>query len=436
VRPSAFADVGRFALPEHVPDADLDGSAKNEWRELHAVEDHLREAHRRFAKLELRKLDCERDHCGRLACLDGLLAEARKARTGLADRRKTLASNLVRTLEVSLAKQPSGGGQLALGWLIEGDERAREDGAPSPELKRPIELYTSAKANPGASADVKWWAGYLIAHAASDQGDMPRANAEFQALAALPEHEATLDVLYRLADNELDSKKRAEAFRKVTEKAKTAGKSAAALWSVSAFKSVDADLALGQWRSALATAADLARAARSDPDASTLLREAEDRMVLALDALGVREGSFPSVPADSFARVGKEVAVDAEARFDPRAAALAWTAVANGAPDTAEGREGKTKAATVVSAPNADALTRLRTAARACGYQAFGSATGGEIEITVDAMTEGRGTATTKNRAGGDEPIANAATCLRARAPAYFVGANASARATIVYVRR
>lgn len=413
VRPRAEIDVSSLDLPADVPRPDLPADLHPEWDKRTSVKKELEGAQLKGVEIDRARALCEVQRCPKKVCFDDL-------RVGTNTRVKTLKKDLTE-LEDTLAKKlaaaaPTGGTSLALGHLLERAAK-RGDGDPTAEMKPAIAAYEAAKAKSTADSDIGWFARYRLALAYDDAGQTKQAKAEWIALAAAPPRaKGTSEVHFRAAEHETDPVRAALAFDRALKSMST--DEAKYFRAAFTYRLLRAQTSAGRFADAVATAASLLDLARDDNDAA-LTTETIEELAFALDSIGDSSNPLPSIPADEWTKVGTAVTREAFSRFDPASAAVAQKAL------------GSSNAGTQ---PPTEALPRMNAVARSCGYLALGS-DGGEIDVRVDAMSEGRAKVTAKKRTG-DAQVDAAAACIERRAPAYFVGAPSSASATIAFLSK
>ncbi|MBS2011645.1 MAG: hypothetical protein JST00_01930 [Deltaproteobacteria bacterium] len=409
VRPRAEVDIASLDLPPAVPRAELPADLHPDWDKRAALATDRREVQRRIVRLDRRRDACERERCAKRACLEelrnGALARGKTLEKELAD----LDAELVKKLGAAAA---SGGTSLALGYLLEGGVR-RGDGDPTTELRPVIAAYEAAKGKSTPESEIGWFARYRLALVYDDVGMAKQARAEWSGLAAAPPRgRGTAEVQFRVAEREPDPARAAAAFERAL--AALSPEEARLLEAPFTYRLLRAQSSAGRYADAVATAIALLGMARDDDPG--LAAEAIEELALALDGLAETPTSLPSLPEAEWKKVAAALSREAFARFDPAAAAVAQKAAG---------------ASSSTLQPPTEAAPRMNAVARSCGYLAIGGE-GGEIEVRVVAMTEGRAQATAKKRSG-DAQVEAAAACIARRAPAYFVGAPAGATATIAF---
>lgn len=410
VRPRSEVDISSLDLPPDVPRPDLPADLHPLWDKRSAIKTELHAGQVKLAKVERKRDECEKERCAKKVCLDDL-----RART--AESVRSLKTMLV-TLEDSLAKQletvaPNGGTSLALGYLRERAAK-RGDGDPTTEMKPAILAYEAAKAKSAVDTDIGWFARYRLALAYDDAGLGKQARPEWVALSsAAPRPRGTAEASFRLGEHETDPARAADAFKRALANIST--DEASYFRAPFTYRLLRAETSAGRFADAVATAAALLDLVRDDDDPA-LTAETMEELAFALDSIGDSSNPLPSLPADEWTKVGTMLTREAFARFDPASAAATQKAL------------GSSNAATQ---PPTDAATRMNAVARSCGFLALGS-DGGDVDVRVDTMSEGRAKVTAKKRTG-DAQIDAAAACIARRAPAYFVGAPSSATATVTF---
>ena len=410
VRPRAEIDLASLDVPADVPRAGLSADLYPDWDKLTAARKTLLDAQARVAKLERRRADCERERCAKRICLDTLFtaasAQAGTSKKDVVERE----AELVKKLE---AATPSGGAMLAIGLLRERAVK-RGEGDPATEMKPVVASYEAAKAKATADTEIGWFARYRLALAYDDVNLAKQAKAEWSALAgAPPRPRGTAEVHFRVAEREPDPVKAAQSFERAIG---ALSPEEAPLRVAFTYRLLRAQTSAGRYADAAATAASLLDMAR-DADDPGIVTETIDELALALDAIGDGSTPLPSIPADEWNKVGAAVAREAFARFDPSSAAVAQKAMGT---------------ATGTTQSPADAAMRVNAVARACGFLAFGGE-GGEVDVRVEAMTEGRAKVTAR-KTRGDAQLDAAVACIARRGPSYFVGAPSGASATVVFL--
>ncbi len=411
VLPRAELDMSSMEMPASVPRADLPPPIQQAWDKRAEAKQATLDTLVRAVKIDAKRTVCERTRCAKLACLVDLyattLTAAKTQKKELAD----LEEGLVRQLE----KAPSNAGtDLALGLLRDRAVR-RGEGDPTKELGPAIASLEAAKAKAPPSTEIGWFARYLLAGAYGDVGKPKEAKAEWVALASAPPRgRGTAEAHFRVGERETDPVRAAEAFTRAAS-ALTSDEEKP-LRAPFTFKQLRAEVSAGRWVDAIHTGVALLDLVRGEED-NGFASDAIDEIAFALDALGEATTGLPSLPEHEWTKVGAAVAREALARFDPASAAITQKAIGIAAPTTQ---------------PPTDVAMRARAVARSCGFLAFGG-DGGEIELRVEAMAEGRAKVTAKKKTG-DAQVDGAVACLVQRAPGYFVGSPASASATIVYL--
>lgn len=412
VRPRAEIDISTLDVPPAVPRAGLSADLYPAWDELTAGRKTLLDSQTRLVRLERRRADCERERCAKKVCLDELFTAAS---TRVASSKKDVAereAELVKRLE---AATPSGGTALAVALLRERMMK-RGEGDPASEMKPVVASYEAAKSKATADTDIGWFARYRLALAYDEMNLGKQAKAEWLALAgAPPRPRGTAEVHFRVAEREPDPVKAAQSFERAIGSLST--EDAPQLRAALTYRLLRAQTAAGRYAEAAATATSLLDLVRDDGDDPGMATETIDELAVALDALGDGSTPLPSLPADEWSKVGAAVAREAFARFDPASAAATQKAMGT---------------ATGTTQSPADAAMRLNAASRACGFLAFGGE-GGEVDVRVEAMTEGRAKVSAK-KTRGDAQLEAAVACIQRRGPSYFVGAPSGATATVVFL--
>jgi len=411
VRPRAEIDISALDVPPAVPRAGLSGDLYPAWDELTAARKTLLDAQTRVAKLERRRADCERERCAKKVCLDDLFtaasAQAGTSKKDVVERE----GELVKKLE---AATPSAGAALAIALLRERIVK-RGAGDPASEMKPVVASYETAKSRAPADTEIGWFARYRLALAYDEINLAKQAKAEWSALAgAPPRPRGTAEVHFRVAEREPDPVKAAQGLERAI--ASLSSEEAPHLRAAFTYRLLRAQTAAGRYADAAATGASLLDMVR-DADDPGMAAETIDELAMALDAIGDGSTPLPSLPADEWSKVGAAVAREAFARFDPTSAAATQKAMGT---------------ATGTTQSPADAAMRLNAVARACGFLAFGGE-GGEVDVRVEAMTEGRAKVSAK-KIRGDAQLEAAVACIQRRGPAYFVGAPSGASATVVFL--
>ena len=424
-------DMSRIALPPSVPRDELGEDVRAAWDRMFASEAELRSTWIRAAGLEERRERCAREECARQACLNQLSTETQARQLALRKELQALEDDLGRRLEAAVAAGPTAGALLARGSILE--RIARRDEVDDAELARrmapAIASYEAASARSDVTSPSGWFARYLLAHAHRD-GRPERGRQEFTALVAAPYRAGgTAEAAFRVGELEEDPARAADSFKMAAWIA-TRSEGDRPVRVAALFRLTRAELGLGRFRAAVVDAAQLLELGQ-DEEGAGLVAEAEEDLSYALGLLGARDPTLPRIAPGSYARVGALVARHALTRFDVDAAAHAWRTLLVAAPGSLEAQRGRAELAEYQARPRTlpakDELShRVRALGRSCGALAFGSRSGGEIELRIEARTEGRARIVARPRSG-DKLLRRASACLEQRGPGYFVGAPASA---------
>jgi hypothetical protein len=408
------------------------------------------------------------DSCGdedskECACAALRIRTARRELEKLKDRRNDLSLNLVRALKRSLVEYKNGPAALLLGAMhdryagadpIEGgdDFDARVD--------RALELYRMAVEAIPEDKPFGWHARYRQAVAlASLEQDEP-AREELRALlGTTQDKKRQAELSYRLAKVEEDGDAILAVYRRATllaEAAATArvealGATAALSWMEWAIDEERPDEVLRAAAKVLNNSGALARASENHAIRAIAYAAAFVPKTEADD--------LPSIPANAFAAAAWLSAQAAIKRLDRPGAMLAWRSIVKHAPDTPQGanalaslaraleqqgddegakvmrkklsaKGGNTRAQSLPPPPTEDgehereAQTRMKGLLAACAHLKNDEAI--DLRVTVN-MLGGRVMVSVL------PPIRQRPlqSCIRKRAPAYFVGATRAVSASL-----